>query len=266
MKKNRLLALTALALSLAFIGAYATPARSQLVFIPQGPTGTMSEIIGHPDCPNKLHMTISANYPIKTGNTQVDAFFRKQAADFMAEKKKSGWLLYADTCKSLSDAFAYYDYLAYKPNPETLGILRGIIYHEGGAHANNDNTTYNFDLRTGREIEIKDFFIDPRLGINGIYKFAYADLCNNSETHIAAHFVLGGKCGVDKNTPRKLLELSGSLNGLGHLVLTERGANLNFGAYEIWSYGQGDYILSIPKNTLIKFGARDFWGLSAPKF
>jgi hypothetical protein len=266
MKKNRILTFATLALSLVFIGAFATTAGSQRVFMPQGPTGSMSETVRHPYCPNKLHMEISAKYPIKTGNAQVDAFFKKKAADFMAEKMDSGWLSFSGSCDISSNAFAYYDYLAYHPNDETLGVLTGFRAHEGGAHPISGYKTYNFDLRTGREIEIKDFFVNPRIGINGLYKFAYTDLCRETATHSAAQGFMGGQCGVDRDAPKKLLELNGSLDGLGHLVLTNIGVDLNFAYYEIWTNSKDIYRLSVPNNTLKKLGARNFWGLYAPTF
>ncbi|MDR2339276.1 MAG: hypothetical protein LBF40_03965 [Deltaproteobacteria bacterium] len=266
MKKNRLLTLTILPLSLAFIGIYATTARSQLPPPSQGPTGSMSETFKNPHCPNKVSLEVSMKYPINTGNAKVDAFFEKMAADYMAENTRQARNFGPADCQITTHAFWHGDYKSFKPNPETLGVIINTSENGGGSGTFCVYLAYNFDLRTGREFDIKDFFINPGIGINGIYGYAYADLCKKTASHVAAEEVMGGQCGRDRNAPRKLLALRGSLDGLGHLVLTERGADLNFCHDELWHKLHGDYTLPIPKNTLIKFGARDFWGPSVPNF
>jgi hypothetical protein len=267
MKKNKLLTLTILALSLAFIGTYATTARSQLPPLYQGlPTGSMSETFRHPDCPNTTSSEVSVKYPINTGNAKVDAFIELKAAEIMAKQTSIYGKFVPDECKTNIKIYSHSEYKSFKPNPDTLGVIINTREYGGGNHVLCENLTYNFDLRTGRQIQIKDFFIDPRIGINGIYKFAYADFCNKPTPTYTQRRVLGGVCGSDRNAPRELLALSGSLDDLGHIVLTERGVDLNFCAWEIWSVFLGDYTISIPKNSLIKFGARDFWGPSIPKF
>ncbi|MDR2339275.1 MAG: hypothetical protein LBF40_03960 [Deltaproteobacteria bacterium] len=266
MKKSRLLALAAMALSLAFIGTYATTAESQAPTDAQVQTGTLSETVWHPTCPKKMATDITVKYPENTGNDQVDAFFAEEAAKYLTIRKNEFLELEPYICEYNFRLYAKSGYKSFKPNPETLGVITSTESFTGGANSKITTQSNNFDLITGQEITIEDLFIDPRMGISGIYGFAYADLCNKTETHEAAWWVLTGKCGTDKKAPSKVLGLKGPLDKLGHLVLTERGADLNFIAYEIWSYGQGSYTLSIPKDTLIEFGAMDFWGQSASHF
>jgi hypothetical protein len=266
MKRNGLLAIAALALSLAFIGAYATAAGSQPSTSFPGKVGTISEMIRSPFCPNTAFLVFSMKYPKNTGNPQVDAFFQKRANDALEGYRRMVPEMEDIVCETGSNMHAYFDFLLYMPNPQTLGILETMDYYTGGAHGGTGHESFNFDLRTGRQIEIKDLFINPAIGISGIYAIAYADLCDQNAPHQGAREVFNTKCGEAGNPPRELLALSGPLSGLGHMVLTERGANLNFMAMEIWSFAQDDYTLPIPKNTLFKFGARDFWGQSAPNF
>jgi hypothetical protein len=264
MKKNILPAIAALALSFALIGTYATTAESQ--YPSQETSVSISEMLRVPLCPNKNFLVFSMNYPTNTGNTQVDAFFQKHANDTMTEYKNMVADMGENECDMSSKMHANINSIERKPNVATLGILETVEYYMGGAHGGTDVKSFNFDLRTGSQIGIKDFFVNPQMGISGVYGLTYADLCNQRASHGGATSIFGVDCGMGSNAPRELLALSGPLSDLGRMLLTEKGADLHFLAYEIWSFAQGDYTLSIPKDTLIKFSARDFWGERAPAF
>ncbi|MDR2339161.1 MAG: DUF3298 and DUF4163 domain-containing protein [Deltaproteobacteria bacterium] len=265
MKKNRFLALAVLAISLAFIGACVTTG-SKSPGASQGQPGTLSETVRNTKCPSKMAMDISAKYPINTGNAQVDAFFKGKADNYLSSMKNDDANSDEGNCSLGSNLYANSDYKSFKPNPETIGVLTTIETFTGGAHPNTELQSNNFDLRTGKEITIEDLFVKTRTGISGIYDLAYAELCKKTATHDAARAVLGGECGKDKRAPSQVFGLTGPLDNLGHMVLTEQGADLNFLSYDIWSYAQGNFTLPISKDTLRGLGARDFWGPTAPAF
>ncbi|MDR2199697.1 MAG: DUF4163 domain-containing protein [Deltaproteobacteria bacterium] len=229
-------------------------------------TATKTESVKHKICPDKMALDIKVNYPRKTGNSEVDAFFEKNAQDYiknLIETNQDDVLAKDFSCNFPEHLFANNEFEASKPNPGVLGVLITSTAFLGGAHGSEDFKAYNFDLATGKEITIAELFPNGKEGISRYYDFLYLDLCSKTPDHDPANYVLDGKCGEDKKAPKTILNLTGSLDKLGHLILTETGATANFVSYEIWAGFRGPYHLKIPKEALLAMGARDFWNAPA---
>jgi hypothetical protein len=236
---------------------------------PPGPvaSGHKTLTLPHSFCPESVALVITATYPKDTGNAQVDEFFEHGADDFIGETSAyaRGYLLQNDhPCDYPGYLEADLSYAASKPNPEVLGVLVSAYELLGGPHYDYDFEAFNFDLVTGRELALHDLFPNTEAGIAKIYAFAYAELCHKTPDHEAARTVLGGTCGEDKTAPAALLTISGRLDKLAHLALTEKGALLSFHPDDIWSWELGHFELPISKEDLLAMGARDFWGDKSP--
>jgi hypothetical protein len=221
-----------------------------------------TESLKHSICPKKTTMDIKIVYPQETGSAKIDQFFEKYADDFFKNSIKiDGELLDdSDLCGSNFGLYSHVNFESYKPNPNILGILFMKNSYWGGAHDVNEYRSYNFDLTSGKELEITDLFPRPKSSLPKLYSFAYSELCIDSPPkHPAANIVLGGGCGKDKTAPKEFLNLTGPLDNLAHLTLSTRGAHLNMLAIDLWAMFQGPYSLLISKKKLIEMGAKNLW-------
>jgi hypothetical protein len=261
----------ALALALALSLALPLAAQQHRELPGHGPDGpdkviqaaTKSKVVPHKLCPKKISLDIAASYPQGTGNAEVDKFFEDLAEEFIqqtAEDNQDDVLTKDFACQYRAHLYASLGFEATQPNPDILGVLVTIDQFLGGNHPSLDFQAYNFNLKTGKEVTVADLFADPKAGIAKIYTVAYKELCHKTPKHEAAWTVLGGKCGSDTTAPAATLDITGSLNQLGHMTLTEHGALLTFQPYEIWSWSQGPFELPISKDDLVAMGAQDFWG------
>jgi hypothetical protein len=222
-----------------------------------------TETVKHSVCPDKMALDLSAYYPEGTGSAAVDQFFENYAANFIhkqASEAQADALKNDSACSFDDNLFATADFQPFKSSPGTLAVLYTLSSFLGGAHPSLDYSSFNFDLASGRELAIADLFNDPKAGIGALYSYAYSELCSAKGGREAAQTVLGGTCGKDKKAPKALLALSGPLDSLGHMVLTETGASLNFTPLDLWSWSQGPFKLDIPKEKLLEMGAKDLWG------
>jgi hypothetical protein len=217
--------------------------------------------VPHSLCPARRALVISVRYPKDTGNAKVDGFFAGYAGDFArgAKEDPPDLLTGEGFCEFEGDFYANLDFQAHRPTPATLGVLLVANTYQGGAHESLDYRALNFDLATGRELQVQDLFPSPARGIAGLFLFASSELCRAQNGHDAAWNVLGGDCRNPGQPPQGLLSQRGPLGGLGNLVLTRDGAELNFGPYDLWSWSQGPFVLKVPKGELLGMGARDLW-------
>jgi hypothetical protein len=225
------------------------------------------ESIKHSTCPTKIALDAYIVYPQDTGNAHVDQFFEKYSDDFLNNAKTSNTEVLANSsvCTFDSNLFTNADFDSYKTNHNILGIFYKISSFVGGAHEELDYRSYNFDLTSGKELNIIDLFPRPKSSLPKLYSLVYSELCTDSPPeHSAADTVFGGTCGKDKTAPKEFLNLRGPLDNLAHLTLSAHGAHLNFLPLDLWSWSQGPYSLFIPKDKLIEMGAKDLWG-NSPK-
>lgn len=251
---------------IAFLASCATPAREVVHPVKDHPFVTAKskgESIKHLTCPTKIALDSTIVYPQDTGNAVVDQYFEKYSSDFLENSKTSyqeSVLNDPSVCTFDYNLFSHADFDSYKAGANTLGILYTLSSFVGGAHEELDYRAFNFNLTNGLEMHIKDLFPRPKTALPKLYNYVYTELCTATDAHGAASTVLGGTCGTDKLAPKEFSALNGSLDQIGHMILTADGANLNFLPLDLWSWAQGPYTLSIPKEKLIEFGAKDIWG------
>ncbi|MDR2199698.1 MAG: hypothetical protein LBR53_09650 [Deltaproteobacteria bacterium] len=232
------------------------------------PTGvaskTKTDSVKHSLCPDKMALDIKILYPQNTGNAEVDAFFEKNALNYIkevSEDTRNEALAKDYSCAFSEHLYANGEFEASKPNPWVLGVLIATFDFRGGANEHTVYTAYNYDLGTGKEIGIADLFPNGKEGISKYYDHLYLNLCVKAPKEEEIEGFLGGRCGKDEKAPKAFLNLTGSLDKLGHLVLTETGATANFAPYQIRVGYLGPYTLKIPKEDLLAMGANDFWSL-----
>ncbi|WP_027623066.1 PdaC/SigV domain-containing protein [Clostridium lundense] len=104
--------------------------------------------------------------------TAINSKFEKEALEFNNKLKKDG-MDYAKECEKLKieqrDFFGDTDYYVYQNHNNILSITVLYEQYTGGAHGSYNKTPYNIDLKTGKEITIKDVF---KPGVN------YKDIIN----------------------------------------------------------------------------------------
>jgi hypothetical protein len=232
----------------------------------------LKESVRHKLCPDKISLDISVKYPSDTGNAKVDSLLEGEAKDFAAKAKAEGLagpLKMGFACEFDENLFASSGFLAHFPGPGILSVLLTKEEFMGGAHADVSFGAHNFEMRSGEEIGFSNLFKSPRDGLSKLYDFARHDLCSITPSHARADRAFGVPCDNQGRAPADILGLSGPLDNMGHMVLTEAGAVMNFAPFEIWTTDKGPHQLAIPKEALLRMGAHDLWGGSreapAPK-
>ncbi|MDR2199696.1 MAG: hypothetical protein LBR53_09640 [Deltaproteobacteria bacterium] len=222
--------------------------------------------IKHRVCPETKAMSVAMKYPVNTGNPEVDGFFEKLAEGVLHDAESEyDWVITEDyICESAAEPYSAAEFASYKAGPYTLGVLYAFDEYTSGPHGNQYFKSYNFDLRSGSEIQVKDLFPRTPYSLARLFLYAYSDLCFKTPRHEPADNVFDKPCGEGPAPSGDFLNTGGPLDNLGHMVLTSRGATLNFEAYQIWSYAQGPYELVIPRKLLLKMGAADLWGENPP--
>lgn len=102
----------------------------------------------------------------------INSKFEKEALKFNDELKKDG-MDYAKECKTLGTESRDYlgdtDYYVYENHDNILSITVLYCQYTGGAHGIYNKKPYNIDLKTGKDIALKDVF---KPGVN------YKDIVN----------------------------------------------------------------------------------------
>lgn len=93
--------------------------------------------------------------------TAINSKFEKDALEFNNKLKKDG-MDYAKECEKLKLKQIYYygdtDYFVYQSYNNILSINALYYQYTGGAHGSYYKKPYNIDLKTGKEIALKDVF------------------------------------------------------------------------------------------------------------
>jgi hypothetical protein len=228
-------------------------------------SGKITKNIKHQSCPDKIAADISASYPASTGSPKADALFKKIAEDYAAAAAASaegGVLKEGYACSFPANLYSELSFALFQPDPGTLGALFTAESFVGGAHADLSYRSATVSLESGGEVSIEELFPDTEKSLKALFALAHSKMCHPAPGRGAADLIFGIGCSSGPEAPEKFLALRGPLDGIGHMVLTESGANLNFAAWEIWAVSKGHFALPVLAEDLLAMGAKNFW---APK-
>jgi hypothetical protein len=164
-----------------------------------------------------------------------------------------------DPCSNALEYFNEISFEVFKPSDSLTGILFTDLGYNGGTHGYRVYQALNFDLKTGDFVQLTDLFPDPDKSLTEFFNVIYEDICDTPEPkhQTLPHFYGGVRCRKDQDKPKppkEFLAKVDSLENLGNLVLTAKGATVNIGPHSAWSWAEGPYILQIPKEKLLHMG------------
>jgi hypothetical protein len=169
-------------------------------------------------------------------------------------------------CSRTPEYFNEISYEMFRPSEAYAGLLFTDLGYNGGVHGYRIFQAYNFNLETGKLLELTDLFPNPEQSLEAFFSIIYKDSCSEDSNHLTTpHFYGGVPCQAENGTvpapPREFLVKVDSLENLGNIVFTPEGATVNIGPHTAWSWAEGPYVLRIPKEELIKIGANPaIWG------
>jgi hypothetical protein len=221
----------------------------------------MSFSLHHSSCPEKVVQKTSVSYPQWTGSSIVDEELKSLADTWLDTAKTSAMdilSLESSPCERFPEYFNDITFEIYAPSKSMTSVLFTDLGYSGGVHGYRLYEAINFFLETGEQVELNDLFPEPGKSLPLFYSLIYHDVCREGTGHSTLpHFYGGATCQRDKkpDAPRDFLARVVSLEDLGNLVLTEKGAMVNIGPHSAWSWAEGAYIFFIPKEKLVEIGA-----------
>lgn len=239
--------------------------RTKLLVSPKSITESFSFF--HPDCPGKAVQKTSISYPQGLGNDRVDSELKSIVEGWLETAKSSAEDLVAydgDPCARDHEYFNEISFEIHKPSDSYAGILFTDLGYNGGVHGYRLYQALNFNLSTGRFVELTDLFPDPQKSLVEFFNLVYTDVCSPETKHKELpHFYGGVPCSTDGTAPlppREFTAKVDSLETLGNMVLTTEGVTVNIGPHSAWSWADGPYVLRIPKEKVVKIGGDPvFW-------
>jgi hypothetical protein len=213
------------------------------------------------------------SFPRETGSAVTDARIAGLAEGWLAEARARALRDVSglrDPCAQVRDGaegqglFMEISYSLFRPSPGLLGVLFTDRGFDGGPRAWLGYTAYTWRLGTGEPLAAADLFPDPDKGRAGIWNLVWAAVCGADPPRETLPSLFGGAPCTGKAPPpppEGFLAGAESLEDLGSLVLTEKGALLNVEPSSAWSWAEGPFILNIPRIELERLGADpSFWG------
>lgn len=120
-----------------------------------------------------------------------------------------------------------------RPSKNYVSLLFRIDMSGGGAHANWLYKAASFDRASGKKIALQDIFPGK-----------------TDTAEILTPFITATLSGRDTNPAEQDLDI-----GMKRIILVPEGLRVIYAPYEIAAYSEGQFIIDIPKEDLLKKGA-----------
>ncbi len=146
---------------------------------------------------------------------------------------------------NLSDAwYANTIYSVFRPSNRYVSVLFNHHEYTGGAHGNSTYLALTFDVTTGARLALGDVFADEQAAL-ALLVPRIADGVQAQKDADAAP--------VDRDPAAVDADMN-------RIVLVPEGARVYYAPYEMGSYAEGEFIVELGKEELIKKGARaELW-------
>lgn len=228
--------------------------------MPQMVSKTISHDEASPDCANNI-LKISIYYPKGTGNAAIDQEIEKAVTDAFnsqINEIKTDGFCDKEFCGTVSceEWPVNRSFAVYAPSTGYISVLFNEVSFTGGAHGNSVFEVMNFDLKTGKRVTLADLFPDAEKSVPLYWDYVYGAWCSENGYKFPLHYQPAeGDCmAEDPDNPRNYEGVK-TIDDLGRLVFTNKGATIVLGPYESGSYATGERYLDIPKDELLKMGA-----------
>ncbi|MDR1608027.1 MAG: RsiV family protein [Deltaproteobacteria bacterium] len=230
----------------------------------------VSRVDAAPLCPKYTAKT-TVYYPAGTGAEWLDNLLAKEAKSTLSKTKPifleafegfggEGQEICLNSKKVLQfEARRVFD--AYSPKPGIISFLFTANIDTGGNHPSTEFTVATFNLKTGRELTVKDLFPNPEKSLPQFWEYIVDGTCAFAEGIFGGGATLPAKYGdapCERETvpdpPRSFLKAK-QLAELGNVTLTKDGLFIYLDPYECWGYVAGSVTVSYEISDLLEIGA-----------
>ena len=194
----------------------------------------------------RLRYTVKAKYPQALGAARDPRLARlnQELRKLAAEEVTRFTTDFAAPDEPMGTAESYLDleYSVTLATNDLVSVWFGIgTYFEGAAHPNHNAISFNYDLRTGRQLKLADLF-KP----NSDYLKVVSDFAINDLTEQLGEMTAGGEPDTDwiREGAGPKEENYQSWN------LSPKGLEINFNAYQVAPYVAGPHEVVIPLSAL----------------
>jgi hypothetical protein len=257
-------------------GMSQAPPASRLAFPPVKVTWSFEA--RHVSCTEAPVYTGTVSFPRETGSPAADARIAALAESWLAEARARALQDVSaspDPCAQVREGgegpglFMEITYRLFRPSPGILGTLFTDRGYDGGTRAWLGYTAFTWRLDTGEPLAPADVFPDPGKGRAGLWNLIWAATCGaDPPKETLPRFYGGAPCSgkTAPPPPEDFLADAETLEDLGSLVLTEKGALLSIDPSSAWSWAEGPFTLEIARAELESLGADPaFWGKERPR-
>lgn len=141
--------------------------------------------------------------------------------------------------------FTVTTYEVFRPSPEYVSLLFKTESYTGGAHGMRNYVGSTYVLASGEEIMLSDIFPD--------WTAASGQVINSIADGVQAQKAPG--------TDAVAREADTMDVRMGRIVLTPEGMRVMYDPYELGSYAEGEFMVDIPREELVRMGANTaVWG------
>lgn len=180
-------------------------------------------------------LQIRVHYPI-TGNARVDA----DVADWAHQAVDT----FQNTYGEEPDLGVPYElettYSTTRSTPSVLSIVWKTASYTGGAHGNLEITCLNYDLRTGRRLDLADLFKDPEKALQLMSSWSQKELARSLGEDTDEDMIRDG--------------VAPDLRNFANLTLTPQGLRIEFQPYQVAPWAAGPQRVDMPLAELAAAG------------
>ncbi|MDR1110491.1 MAG: hypothetical protein LBP92_07325 [Deltaproteobacteria bacterium] len=152
-------------------------------------------------------------------------------------------------------------FTATSPSRNYLSLLDTVFESSPmAAHPSTTTSATTYNLQTGQPLKLSDLFADPAKSMPKLWAQMAAGFCEDYGHETLPYFY---GLPEDQGCASKDIPLPDALKGadipfsaLGSAVLTTDGLQIILDAGDAWSYADGPAELVIPKDDLVKMGAK----------
>lgn len=180
-------------------------------------------------------LQIRVHYPI-TGNARVDA----DVADWAHQAVDT----FQNTYGEEPDLGVPYElettYSTTRSTPSVLSIVWKTASYTGGAHGNLEITCLNYDLRTGRRLDLADLFKYPEKALQLMSSWSQKELARSLGEDTDEDMIRDG--------------VAPDLRNFANLTLTPQGLRIEFQPYQVAPWAAGPQRVDMPLAELAAAG------------
>ena len=121
-----------------------------------------------------------------------------------------------------------------RPSEDVVSVTFSVYSYTGGAHGNLEITCLNYDLRTGRRLDLADLFKDPEKALQLMSAWSQKELARSLGEDTDEDMIRDG--------------VAPDLRNFANLTLTPQGLRIEFQPYQVAPWAAGPQRVDLWRN------------------